>query len=25
VNFASMAGQDGNPNLSVYSASKACL
>ncbi|MDT0144579.1 SDR family NAD(P)-dependent oxidoreductase [Microbacterium sp. PRC9] len=25
VNFASMAGKDGNPNLSVYSASKAAV
>jgi len=25
VNFASMAGKDGNPNLSVYSASKAAI
>lgn len=25
VNFASMAGKDGNPNLSIYSASKAAL
>ncbi|MBN9196206.1 MAG: SDR family oxidoreductase [Microbacterium sp.] len=25
VNFASMAGKDGNPNLSIYSASKAAV
>ena len=25
INFASMAGKDGNPNLSVYSASKAAV
>ena len=25
VNFASMAGKDGNPNLSAYSASKAAV
>jgi 3-oxoacyl-[acyl-carrier protein] reductase len=25
VNFASMAGKDGNPNLSTYSASKAAV
>jgi 2-dehydro-3-deoxy-L-rhamnonate dehydrogenase (NAD+) len=25
VNFASMAGKDGNPNLSVYSASKGAV
>lgn len=25
VNFASMAGKDGNPNLAIYSASKAAL
>ena len=25
VNFASMAGKDGNPNLSIYSASKAAI
>jgi NAD(P)-dependent dehydrogenase (short-subunit alcohol dehydrogenase family) len=25
VNFASMAGKDGNPNLAVYSASKAAV
>ena len=25
VNFASMAGKDGNPNMSIYSASKAAV
>ena len=25
VNLASMAGKDGNPNLSIYSASKAAV
>lgn len=25
INFASMAGKDGNPNLSIYSASKAAI
>jgi NAD(P)-dependent dehydrogenase (short-subunit alcohol dehydrogenase family) len=25
MNFASMAGKDGNPNLSIYSASKAAV
>jgi 3-oxoacyl-[acyl-carrier protein] reductase len=25
INFASMAGKDGNPNLSIYSASKAAV
>ena len=25
VNIASMAGKDGNPNLSIYSASKAAV